>query len=764
MKVSVIGLGKRGKQYLENIILNEHSTLDMVYDIDPMITEEMSEYYQAKAAFSLSELCDNSSSKLIIIATPPDQHLSIIEKLSNYNFDILKEKPLANTLEEANKIDKLVSQSNINMMISTQRKFDPLYLEAKNALANLGKIHNIKIDSGINIKNLEAGWRSKSNAGSLVDIGYHYIDIIIWYFGLPKKVQLNISKQNREGQRYQAEDSFNMLFNYNNLDEFNEPIGILSASRVATKNYEYLVIFGTKGKLEIYDRDLRIYDSENNLISHKHFDDRKIRDQYQLDYAVKNLLFENKFRVNDYKQHLEHIQFIEALYNSYYYQRLEYLFNYTKSYDHNKPFSNGPKITKETERVVFEQLYRNISIYNRSDIFEEFENRFASFHDKKFALVTNSGTSALFTAMGAIELKTGDEVIAANYTFFASASPLVFFGAKPIFCDCLEDGNIDPKEIENNISDNTKAVIITHMWGLPCDMEQIMDICNKHNLKLIEDCSHAHGAKYNDKLVGSFGDVACWSLQGAKIISGGEGGVLVTDNEEIYYNSLLIGHYNKRCKQEIPKDYKFSKFSLTGFGLKLRAHPIAIAIANQQFNYLTDWIEQKHKFASIFINEIKNIEFLEVNWQKSNNANIKQPAWYALIILFNPDKAGFDIEEFYQRLIDEGLDEIDRPNSTCPIADLPLFNDMHEVFPDKYEAAELQQNTKKGAFPNSERFYKNALKLAVSNSAEDSLKVRFYASKLKEIATDMFYENNSIDMNYSEANYEDYTDKEKVLT
>ncbi len=109
-----------------------------------------------------------------------------------------------------------------------------------------------------------------------------------------------------------------------------------------------------------------------------------------------------------------------------------------------------------------------------------------------------------------------DEVICPTYTFFATVSPLMSTGSHPVFCDCRMDGNIDPDEIIRNITPKTKAVIVTHMWGIPCEMDVIQEICLQNNLALLEDCSHAHGASYGGKKVGTFGTAAAWSLQGQK--------------------------------------------------------------------------------------------------------------------------------------------------------------------------------------------------------------------------------------------------------
>ncbi len=288
---------------------------------------------------------------------------------------------------------------------------------------------------------------------------------------------------------------------------------------------------------------------------------------------------------------------------------------------------NWPAITEEVETVVMKQLHESISIYNRSGVFEKFENDFATYHGRKKGLLFNSGTSAIYSMFEGLSLGPGDEVICPTYTFFATASPMMLTGARPVFCDCCDDGNIDPDEIIKKITVDTKAVIVTHMWGVPCQMDVIQGICSKHNLALLEDCSHAHGASYKGQKVGSFGVAAAWSLQGQKIISGGEGGIVLTDSDDVYNRALLLGHYNKRCKQEISKDFPLSAFSQTGFGQKFRAHPLAIAMASQQFKHLDEWSKQKSEYAERVITELGNCQFL--NMPQFHDS---QPSWYLEVL------------------------------------------------------------------------------------------------------------------------------------
>lgn len=370
-----------------------------------------------------------------------------------------------------------------------------------------------------------------------------------------------------------------------------------------------------------------------------------------------------------------------------------------------------PRITPEVEEAVLDQLRSSISIYGHSGIFAEFEQKFADYHGVQHALLSNSGTNAIFSMFEGLNLQSGDEVICPTYTFYATISPLMHTGAIAMFCDCVSDGNVNPDEIVHKITPKTKAVIVTHMWGIPCEMDDIVAICQQKGLLLLEDCSHAHGASYKGRKVGTFGDAAAWSLQGQKIISGGEGGIMLTNNPEVFNRALLQGHYNKRCKQQIPSDHPLYRFALTGLGLKFRAHPLAIAIANEQFSHLDDWIRQKQMYASLFANEWQQYPFLLMPQYPD-----RQPSWYAFVMQFNESHSnGVTIEQFTKALVAEGLVEVDRPGSTCPCHDLPLFTDPHEVLPRLYQQSIVQS----GQFSNAEAFYRNAIKLPVWAFASD---------------------------------------------
>ena len=159
----------------------------------------------------------------------------------------------------------------------------------------------------------------------------------------------------------------------------------------------------------------------------------------------------------------------------------------------------------------------------------------------KYAVAVNSGTAALHIACLAAGIKEGDEVITSPITFAASANCVLYCGGTPVFADIDENTyNISPDEIERRVTERTKAIIPVHYTGQPCDMDAIMDIAGKHNLLIIEDGAHALGASYKGRKIGSIAHMTCFSFHPVKPITTGEGGMVVTNSEELYKRLILF--------------------------------------------------------------------------------------------------------------------------------------------------------------------------------------------------------------------------------
>jgi dTDP-4-amino-4,6-dideoxygalactose transaminase len=224
---------------------------------------------------------------------------------------------------------------------------------------------------------------------------------------------------------------------------------------------------------------------------------------------------------------------------------------------------------------------------SQSALVYQFEERFARYTGARYALACCSGTAAIHSALFGLGLGPGDEVLVPSFTFWASVGPVYWCGAVPVFCDVDPRTHcMDPGDLEHRITPATKAIMPVHVWGNPCNMDAIMEIARTHKLKVLEDCSHAHGSRYRGRHVGTIGDLGCYSLQGSKMLPAGEGGILITDSRDYFSKSMSLGQYDRLSRLE--EDSPYRKYKLTGMGLKYRPHPLGIALANSALDELDE--------------------------------------------------------------------------------------------------------------------------------------------------------------------------------
>lgn len=222
----------------------------------------------------------------------------------------------------------------------------------------------------------------------------------------------------------------------------------------------------------------------------------------------------------------------------------------------------------------------------------------------KYVVAHCNGTSALYSAVKALNLNKGDEIICPSYTWWSSASPIVNLGYKLVFCEIREDLTIDFQDVLRKITSKTRAVIIPHLWGNICDvgsLKRFLRASGHDRIFIIEDASHVFAGKYKNKFLGTLGDIGVFSLQKNKFLTAGEGGLLVTNNKELFFNSLPLGHYERMAKK-LPIDHKLRKFCNTGLGFKFRMHPLAAALALSQLSK----IEKKRSLQNERMDYLKN--------------------------------------------------------------------------------------------------------------------------------------------------------------
>ena len=224
----------------------------------------------------------------------------------------------------------------------------------------------------------------------------------------------------------------------------------------------------------------------------------------------------------------------------------------------------------------------------------DFEQAFARLCERRHALVMNSGTAALHSAYFAAGVGPGTEVIVPSYTFFASAAPILQCGGTPVFCDVDERTlTADPDDVERRITARTRAICVVHLWGNPAPMDRFAALARRHGLALIEDCSHAHGATYQGRPVGSWGDVGCFSLQGVKAVSGGEAGI---------DRMLVLGHYGRLKKGQAAATFETDHLAL---GLKYRAHLYAVLLARGSLARLDELNRRRRHHYELLTGELE---------------------------------------------------------------------------------------------------------------------------------------------------------------
>ncbi len=218
------------------------------------------------------------------------------------------------------------------------------------------------------------------------------------------------------------------------------------------------------------------------------------------------------------------------------------------------------------------------TIANGTGIVAEFEEAFRAFVGTKLALTMVNGTSALHSAYFAVGVGPGTEVIVPSYTWHASITPVLHCSATPVFADSEPDSRVcDPDDIVRKSKNRTRARCVLHTWGIVAVMDRIMEIARRHHLAVIEDASHAHGATYKGRAVGSIGDVGCFSLQGAKAVSGGEAGIATTNDPVLFDRMVLLGQFGRMTRGE--GAHTFDHLGDMSLGAKYRPHVFAVALA-----------------------------------------------------------------------------------------------------------------------------------------------------------------------------------------
>ena len=233
----------------------------------------------------------------------------------------------------------------------------------------------------------------------------------------------------------------------------------------------------------------------------------------------------------------------------------------------------------------------------------ELEKKFADMLGAKYALAVANCTAALHLAIIAAGIGPGDEVIVPSLSFVATINCIRYAGGTPVFCDVTSKNNlcIDPNEIEKRITNNTKAVIIMHYGGFACDLDSIMDICRRNNVALIEDACHGPMSEYKGKKLGTFGIAGCFSFFSNKNISTGEGGIIVTNSEEVYERIKLLRSHGMTTMSYERSTGHSTSYDVIGLGYNYRFNDILAGIALVQLDKLIPDIQKRQRIRKQYI-------------------------------------------------------------------------------------------------------------------------------------------------------------------
>ena len=335
----------------------------------------------------------------------------------------------------------------------------------------------------------------------------------------------------------------------------------------------------------------------------------------------------------------------------------------------------GPYVdNKEVEYVL--DAVKNGWNENWNKYIVKFEQEFAKYVGAKYSMCTSSCTGALHLALLTLNIGKGDEVIVPDMTWVATATPVLYVGANPVFVDIDPDSwTIDPDCIEKAVTDKTKAIIPVHLYGHPSEMDRIMDIAEKHNLYIIEDAAPSVGAEFKGKRTGSFGDFSAFSFQGAKVLVTGEGGMLVTNNKEYHDTAFNINDHGRDPK--IP-------FWINRIGYKYKMSNLQAAFGLGQLEKIDYLIECKRRIFHWYQERLGHIKEIKLNHELKEKG-AKSIYWMTSILL--GDDVKISREDLMRRLDKEF--SIDSRPVFPKLSKFPMFNECNNPVSDKVSGRAL---------------------------------------------------------------------------
>lgn len=331
---------------------------------------------------------------------------------------------------------------------------------------------------------------------------------------------------------------------------------------------------------------------------------------------------------------------------------------------------------------------------------QKFEQMFREYKGSKFAMALNSCTAALHLSMLAIDLKPGDEVIVPTMTFAATANAVIHAGGVPVFADCEKDTmNISPEDIERKITNKTRATIPVHFAGRPCNMDAVMSIAKRHKLKVIEDCAHAIETEYHGRKTGTFGDLGCFSFYATKNIVTGEGGMVITDNEECANRIKVLGlHGMSKDAWKRFSDEGYKHYQVVYAGFKYNMMDIQAAIGIHQLSRIDKYWKRREQIWNRYNEAFKGLPVFLPAPVESHTKH----AYHLYTLLLDIDNLKITRDQF--------LDKMTAQNIGVGVHYIALH--LHPYYQQAF-------GYKKGDFPNAEWISNRTVSIPLSAKLTD---------------------------------------------
>lgn len=388
-----------------------------------------------------------------------------------------------------------------------------------------------------------------------------------------------------------------------------------------------------------------------------------------------------------------------------------------------KPFPSGKKVGKEELEELKEVIESGeLNRFSGTKV-AEFEKQFAEFYGAKYAITSTSGTASLHTGVAMVNPSPGDEIITCPITDIGSVIPIVYQSAIPVFADLEPDTyGMCPESLEKNITKKTRAIMVVHLFGNPCAMDAIMEIAQKHGLPVIEDCSQAHLAEHDGKLVGTIGQIGCFSLQQSKHMTTGDGGVTITNDDEFGKRGALFIDKGWDRSPSGPRVYPM-------LGMNYRMTELQGAVALAQLKKVRDVVERRRRNGDLLSELISGIKGIK---PQKVLPRAKHSYW------LNAFTVEEDAERFAEALRAEGIPAssgyIGKPIFLCnqALTSQRIFGESRHPF--DHPAARKDVAYTEGLCPNAEEILRRAVILRLDEFCGEE-EVRDSATAIRKVAS-----------------------------